>query len=164
MEIDKKNWENKSEYFSNPVIVLIAPPSSVTIQEVQSLEAAQDFNLDSPSVLLSASNEPSVTSCEHNINTNQALSEATDKLKKLARGVRVHEVPRGEPLFMFCTIPGKTRDLVTFFDLGCSHVVFRSSVPQYELEAVKTKAGPLYMGAAGDVTVMVETRSPLPSR
>ena len=53
-------------------------------------------------------------------------------------------------------LPGKTRDLNVFYDRGCSHVLFKSGVPGDELEAVKTRPGPIRINTAGDQYVMAD--------
>ena len=71
------------------------------------------------------------------------LKEATKKLRQVAEGSKVIEVPEGEPLFLFSSAVGKTRPINVFYDKGCSHVVFREGVPQHELVSVMIKKGPL---------------------
>ena len=85
---------------------------------------------------------------EVNINKNEEddyinLKTATERLRQVAKGSEVIDVPEGEPLFLFSSAVGKTRPINVFYDKGCSHVVFRDGVPQHELTSVMTKKGPL---------------------
>ena len=56
--------------------------------------------------------------------TEVDLKKATKKLKAVVEGIKVMEVPKGEPLFLFSSAVGKTRPINVFYDKGCSHVVF----------------------------------------
>ena len=84
------------------------------------------------------------------------LKKATEKLREVAQGSRVIDVPEGEPLFLFSSAVGKTRPINVFYDKGCSHVVFREGVPQHELVSVMTKKGPLAITGVGDTRVNVK--------
>ena len=84
------------------------------------------------------------------------LKKATEKLRQVAEGSKVIEVPEGEPLFLFSSAVGKTRPINVFYDKGCSHVVFRDGVPQHELVSVMTKKGPLTITGVGDTRVKVK--------
>ena len=81
------------------------------------------------------------------------IKEATEKLKDVARGTKVFEVPEGEPLFLSSYAVGKTRPLTIFYDKGCSHVVLREGLPNKELNAVMTRKGPLTINGVGDTLV-----------
>ena len=82
--------------------------------------------------------------------------EATERLKRMAKASKVKDLPQGELLFLFSYIPGKTRDLTCFYDLGCSHCMIKSDVPIKQLDAVMTRKGPLMINAAADVRVEVQ--------
>ena len=85
-----------------------------------------------------------------------SLKDATEKLKKDAEGSTVLEVPEGDPLFLFSSAVGKTRSINIFYDKGCSHVVFKTGVPEQELSSVMTKRGPLNIGGVGKSTIMAK--------
>ena len=98
---------------------------------------------------------------EVNMNNNEEddyinLKKATEKLRQVAKGSEVIDVPEGEPLFLFSSAVGKTRPINVFYDKGCSHVVFRDGVPQHELVSVMTKKGPLVITGVGDTKVKVK--------
>ena len=74
---------------------------------------------------------------EENVNNEDEgeyinLKEATEKLRQVAEGSKIIEVPEGEPLFLFSSAVGKTRPINVFYDKGCSHVVFSDGVPPQE--------------------------------
>merc|ERR1712020_414843 len=83
------------------------------------------------------------------------LKEATESLKSQAKSSKIVDLPDGDPLFMFSFIPGKTRDLNIFWDTGCSHLMMKTDVPVKELQAVRTRKGPLTIKGAGDTAIKV---------
>ena len=85
-----------------------------------------------------------------------SLKDATEKLKEVAKGSTVLEVPEGEPLFLFSSAVGKTRPINIFYDDGCSHVVLKTGIPERELNSVKTKKGPLSIGGVGNSTIIAK--------
>ena len=137
MERNQKFWEERGKMFSHNV-------SIITLSSSLSRSPDKD-----QSVII----ENETQQC---MSSSRSLQQITEKLKKLAKGAKVKELPEGDPLFMFSTIPGKTRDLNAFYDSGCSHLLTNSNVPEKELPAVKTRAGPIPIAAAGDVTVTME--------
>ena len=68
--------------------------------------------------------------CTSTVAANAEAFAAAEKLKELAKGVRVRDLPPGEPLFMFSLLPGKSRELNCFWDQGCSHLMLRDDVPE----------------------------------
>ena len=138
LERTSRLWSNRGKVFSHVVSVICSSPS-----------------ISLSSTLTSAS-VPQPTHGSFNSVINGTLKVASDKLKSLAKGVPVDDLPSGEPLFMFSFIPGKTRPLNVFWDQGCSHLLMRSDVPELQLPAVKTRKGPLMISAAGDVSVQVQ--------
>ena len=112
---------------------------------------------------VSSLSEPDVADCPpvssspvNNVTCSRSLMEATERLKKMAKASKVRDLPKGEPMFLFSYIPGKTRDLTCFYDLGCSHCMIKSNVPVQQLDAVMTRKGPLMINAAADVSVEVQ--------
>ena len=96
------------------------------------------------------------TNLEVTLEPNEyCIEDATKKLKEVAKGSKVVDIPEGEPLFLFSSAVGKTRPVKIFYDRGCSHVVFRHGVPGKELEGVMTKKGPLSIKGVGDTKVKV---------
>ena len=83
------------------------------------------------------------------------LMEASQKLKRLARGSLIRDIPAGDPMFMFSYYPGKSRDLLSFYDLGCSHLLMDNDVPS-EVPSVRIREGPIMLNAATDVTVQAD--------
>ena len=81
-----------------------------------------------------------------------SYKEAATKLQKQAK-IPIHPVPSGEPLFLFSSYKGKSKDLNLFWDIGCSHVVFEEGVPGKELDGVITQNGPFNIGGIGDNSV-----------
>ena len=63
-------------------------------------------------------------------------------------------VPEGEPIFLFFGAKGRSRQIMTFFDNGCSKFVIREEVIQSkELPATLIKKGPIFLGGVGDTRV-----------
>ena len=60
------------------------------------------------------------------------LTQAVKKLKKAEKrkGGEVVPVPEGQPLFLFHATQGKTKPVMTFYDTGCSHAVFKQGIPR----------------------------------
>lgn len=143
MEKNNKFWTDRDKVFSNVSIISVMtspPPSPPSVSSV-------------PNVPQPVSGVPSGVTV-NNVQCNRGIMEATNRLKKLAKGL-VRDIPVGEPLFMFSYIPGKSRDLICFYDLGCSHCLIKTDVPGEQLDAVMTRPGPLLINAAADVTVPV---------
>ena len=84
---------------------------------------------------------------------NCDLKKATEKLKAVAGGAEIIDVPEGDPLFLFSYAQGKTRPVNIFYDKGCSHIVFKHGVPGSELDGIMTKKGPLSLNAVGDTSI-----------
>ena len=141
-------WERHGKSFSH---VSIIPSSVRTGDRGRSDEIILDL-------LAAPKPHPPQTQSNtaQNVFYSQGLKSATDVIKKLAKGAVVRPLPRGDPLFLFSYVSGKTRDLTCFMDSGCSHVIWRSGVPVKELDAVKTRAGPFSISAAGDTSITVQ--------
>merc|ERR1711884_379259 len=147
LERTSRLWSNRGKVFSHVVSVICSSPSISLSSTLTSASVPQ------PTVFNSV--------------INGTLKVASDKLKSLAKGVPVDDLPSGDPLFMFSFIPGKTRPLNVFWDQGCSHLLMRSDVPELQLPAVKTRKGPLMMnelktvGWGTEAEVSVEDREML---
>ena len=141
LEKNVKFWEDRGKVFTHNVsIISLSSSQSASPEESVIIEESVVIENKSPKSL----------------NCSLGLQQVTEKLKKLAKGAKVKQLPEGDPCFMFSTIPGKTRDLTVFYDTGCSHLLANKDVPEKELPAVKTRAGPISISAAGDVTVTME--------
>ena len=83
-----------------------------------------------------------------------SLSEVANKLKKLTPdGELLSTKFKDQPLFMFFTAEGRTKDVNIFCDTGNSHVLFRDPIPKEELFGIKVRDGPFPLGAVGGTTV-----------
>ena len=138
----KKYWEERKKVFVNTVFVgkSKAFPESFDIQKAGQTTNETVFNT-----------EDAITS----VSEARNLEEATEKLKEVATGSEVVDVPRGEPLFLFSTAVGKTKPVKIFYDEGCSHCVFKEGIPGNELDAVRTKKGPMTIGGVGNSQIKV---------
>ena len=86
----------------------------------------------------------------------QTDDEATKRIRDaVPSGLPIIAPPEGEPIFMFSYAKGKTRPVTVFYDLGCSHAMYKEGIPGGELDAVKIRQGPMVIAAAGDMTVQV---------
>ena len=82
------------------------------------------------------------------------VDKAVEQLKNVAgEDTIVHDIPDGEPLFMFSTLVGKTRPLTCFYDSGASHLLLKEGVPQNELDSVQIRKGPIPVSAVGGTEV-----------
>ena len=82
------------------------------------------------------------------------MNEAVRRIQKLTpAGEDLDTAYKGEPLFLFSGLQGKTKELNSFWDSGNSHTLFQKDVPGQELLGVKVRAGPFPMGAVGNTTV-----------
>ena len=80
----------------------------------------------------------------------------SNAMERLAGQVRKEliPVPEGEPLFLFFGAKGRTREIMTFFDDGCSKCVIKEDVIQSkELPATMIRKGPINLGGVGDTRV-----------
>ena len=148
MKIDRatKTWSARGKVFSHIVSVIFSSPNS----SVSALPDPSVSSLPVPSV-------PQPSGTRHsNFLVDGKLNQASERLKQLAKGIVVRDLPAGEPLFMFSYLPGKSRDLNCFWDQGCSHLMIKADVPELQLPAVMTKKGPLIINAAGDTQVAVK--------
>ena len=65
-------------------------------------------------------------------------------------------VPDGQPMFLFFGAKGKTRNLMVFFDSGCSRFILRDCIPGKELPASCLRKGKIPIGGIGATTVYAE--------
>ena len=66
-----------------------------------------------------------------------------------AKGITVIEEPKGMPMFMFFLAKGKTKQVMTFLDSGCSDAIFREGIPAVQWKGAVTRPGPVDMGGVG---------------
>ena len=78
----------------------------------------------------------------------EKLEQQTDK--------ELIPVPDGQPMFLFFGAKGKTRDLMVFFDSGCSKFIMRDCIPGQELPASCLRKGKIPIGGIGSTTVYAE--------
>ena len=140
-----KFWEDRGKIFSTNVALQLVSPCHQTRTANKSPSPSAQGVVETDSGVKAS-----------NVFCSRTISEATKTLRKLAKGSKVRGLPAGNPLFLFSYICGKTRDLLCFWDWGCSHLILRIDVPEKELDGVKTQAGPLSISAAGDVSVQVQ--------
>ena len=168
MEKCKSFWENKGNSFS---MNHISPQKSISLcssdSEVEVVNTVPvrvplgELPLPSPrpSVIVSQSIESSDTSLsvsEASVDMDPQLVGASELLKQMAgEDTIVHDVPAGEPLFMFSQIVGKKNPVNVFYDGGCSHALGRQDVVDNELDSVMIKKGPIQISVAGDAAVTV---------
>ena len=133
LEQSRTFWSEQGKYFSNSVSMLSSASSNRRMSR-------QSPSSRSPSVYFHKS----------------AIDAATKKLKRfVSEGTKIDPDPEGEPMFMFSYIQGKTKSLNVFYDRGCSHSMFKTGVPEVELDAVKICSGPKYVNTAGNKTIKV---------
>ena len=77
---------------------------------------------------------------------------ATESLEQQVNKEMV-PVPEGQPMFMFFGAKGKTRNLMVFFDSGCSRFIMRECIPGKELPASMVRPGPISIGGVGGISV-----------
>ena len=84
------------------------------------------------------------------------MNQAVRKLKKAERrkGGDVVPVPEGQPLFLFHAAQGKTAPVMTFYDSGCSHAVFKEGVPREQLRGQIVARGPFNIGGVGGLSTI----------
>ena len=58
-------------------------------------------------------------------------------------------VPSGNPMFMFCTVAGKSRDVNIMVDCGCSHACFKHGAVIHQLNGFCTARGEFPVNVAG---------------
>ena len=88
--------------------------------------------------------------------TANMSSETSSAMERLAGQVQKEllPVPEGEPIFLFFGAKGRTREIMTFFDSGCSKFVIKDEViTSKELPATLVKNGPILLGGIGDMKV-----------
>ena len=54
-------------------------------------------------------------------------------------------------MFLFFRAKGRQNGVYTFFDLGCSHAVFKEGIPGNELRGRILQKGPFIMKGVGDI-------------
>ena len=83
-----------------------------------------------------------------------SVHEAVRKLrrKEKKKGIEVVPVPEGEPLFLFHAAQGKTKPVMTFYDTGCSHAIFKEDIPGAQLRGQLVTRGPFDIGGVGGLT------------
>ena len=88
--------------------------------------------------------------------TANLSSETSSAMERLAGQVEKEllPVPEGEPMFLFFGAKGRTREIMTFFDSGCSKYVIKDEViSSKELPATLVKNGPIFLGGVGNTRV-----------
>ena len=112
-----------------------------------------------PSVIVSQSmdsSDSSLSVSEASVGIDPKISSASEILKQMAgEDTIVHDVPDGEPLFMFSQIKGKNDPVNTFYDNGCSHALGKQNIVDKELDSVMIKKGLIQISVAGNSTVTV---------
>ena len=63
-------------------------------------------------------------------------------------------VPEGQPLFMFHATQGKTKPVMTFYDTGCSHAVFKQGIPREQLCGQLVAKGPFNIDGVGGLSTL----------
>ena len=84
--------------------------------------------------------------------TSPEIVAATESLEKQVNK-EMMPVPEGQPMFMFFGAKGKTRNLMVFFDSGCSRFIMRECIPGKELPASMVRPGPIPIGGVGGISV-----------
>ena len=83
-------------------------------------------------------------------------SESSSAMKKLANKIdkELLPVPEGEPMFLFFGAKGRSKEIMTFFDSGCSKFLIRNEViASKELPATLIRNGPIPLGGVGNTRV-----------
>ena len=84
------------------------------------------------------------------VSKNMSDPQLLEYFREIARKSEdIVPVPKGEVLFLFCVVKGKTRDLLAFIDGGCNTMLAIEGVPENELDSALLRKGPIYVGVAG---------------
>ena len=82
--------------------------------------------------------------------------DASNAMQRLAGQVEKEllPIPSGEPMFLFFGAKGRTREIMTFFDNGCSKFVIKEDIiKSKELPSTLVRKGPIYLGGVGNTRV-----------
>ena len=80
------------------------------------------------------------------------MSFFTYDMRKLKLDAKLHKVPEGEAVFIFCLIEGLTRPVMCFVDSGANCWLARDGVPEKEFISVKLRDGPIPLSVASGIT------------
>ena len=80
------------------------------------------------------------------------LQAMKKRLKQAGFKGRIIPPPIGEPMFLFQPIQGKDKPVNTFYDIGCSHALFKEGVPGSQLKGRIVQKGPFNMKGVGGIT------------
>ena len=122
----KEKWKERNIQFS---VNQVRIGSNISRKKRSSKKDAEVFekNTDDDVEVL----ENTVNNEEENESIN--LKEATEKLRQVADGSKVIDVPEGEPLFLFSSAVGKTRPINVFYDKGCCVQGWSAECPRASL-------------------------------
>ena len=93
-----------------------------------------------------------------NLNSNPAnLALAARRLRRNEKRrnpeAEFVPVPKGQALFIFCPVEGKTRDLNFFNDSGCPNAIFKNGIPGNELRGQIVEKGPFIVQGVNNIKI-----------
>ena len=91
--------------------------------------------------------------CPFPISSPTLSIQSARNVKKLNVGLdqnsKLLPVPAGNPMFMFCSVPGKTREVNIMLDSGCSHACLKYGAVVHQLNGFCTAKGEFPVNVAG---------------
>jgi hypothetical protein len=90
----------------------------------------------------------------------QVFRTAERKLRKKSRDsegpVEVVPIPKGEPMFMYQALKGKTRPVNGSYDSGCSKACLRTGIPGAQLKGQVLAKGPFNITGVNGVNITAQ--------
>ena len=98
--------------------------------------------------------------CPFPVSSPIMSSQAIKNVRKLNIGLdkdsKLLPVPTGNPMFMFCSVPGKTRDVNIMLDSGCSHACLKFGAVIHQLNGFCTAKGEFPVNVAGGSQIVAK--------
>ena len=142
-----KVWKSKT----GELVVMVVQAAEETVintdKQAVPTTATPKEDTSTPKILNSLSNNSS--------SANLALAARRLRRNEKKRNPEAEfvPVPKGQALFVFCPVEGKTRDLNFFQDSGCSNALFKTGIPGNELRGQIVERGPFIVQGVNGIKI-----------
>ena len=76
----------------------------------------------------------------------------THDMRKMNTDPKIHRIPAGEPVFIFCLVQGFTKPVMCFVDSGANCWLAKEGIPEKEFLSAKLCDGPIPLSVASGIT------------
>ena len=87
-----------------------------------------------------------------NMSDDKIYEFFSSDMRKIQGNAKVHKIPQGEPVFIFCVVQGLQNSIMAFIDSGANCFLSQEGIPENELISVKLQDGPIPLSVASGMT------------